>query len=37
MNNNLTKNASDEAVNPRFCKAAVMPSCFVELQNLKQI
>jgi len=27
MNNNITTNASDEAVNPRFCKGAVMPSC----------
>ena len=26
MNNNLTTNASDEAVNPRFCKGAVMLS-----------
>jgi len=27
MNNNLTINASNEAVDPRFCKGAVMPSC----------
>jgi hypothetical protein len=28
MNNILTTNASDEAVNPRFCKGAVSGSCF---------